>query len=134
MFLLEKKHPIETDIIVDILKSERIPYKLKAIKQEYYFIPSKILGYDIEIYSDLEHFDFAKILINQRLNNIGMLEVAFDKPSVDKMGNPIIPHTNNLNEHLQEMLNQNVKKQILVKIEEPKKSLLKRFIDWIKNV
>ena len=82
MFLLEKKHPVEVDIIINILKSEKIPYKLRAIRQENYFAPSKILGYDIEIYSDLEHFDFAKKLIFERIESINKAESIFDMPSV----------------------------------------------------
>ena len=38
-----------------------------------------------------QHFDYAKRLINQRMSDIGKLEMAFDKPAVDKMGNPIVP-------------------------------------------
>lgn len=128
MFLLEKKHPIEIDIIVDILKSERIPYKLRAIRQESYFCPSKTLGYDIEIYSDLEHFDYAKILIQKRISDIGKLEIAFDKPSVDRAGNPILTINKDATIHFQTI------GQLEIKEYKPKKSLLKRIIDWIKNV
>lgn len=123
MFLLEKKHPIEAEIIIDILKSEKIPYRLKAIRQESLLMPSILLGYDIEIHSDLEHFDYVQTLIKKRISDIGRLEMAFDKPSVDRMGNPIIPIPKTF--HIGE---------IKVTEYKPKKSLLKRFIDWIKNV
>ena len=56
MFLLEKRHPIEADIIMEILKSERILYKPKPIKT--YVLPycpePIIIGYDIEIYPIVE--------------------------------------------------------------------------------
>ena len=129
MFILEKRNPLETDIIIDILKSERIPYKLISIK--HYDLPwneSKILGYDIEIHSDVEHFDYAQTLIRKRISDIGRLEMAFDKPSVDKKGNPIITINKDATIHFQTI------GQLEIKEYKPKKSLLKRFIDWIKNV
>lgn len=117
MFLLEKKHPIEADIILDILKSEKIPYKLKSIKQESLFFPPKILGYDIEIYSDLEHFDYAKKLISERMNHINQLEKIFNTITAD------------------DVLAKNTKfLQVKVSEYKPKKSLLKRIIDRIKDV
>lgn len=128
MFLLEKRHPIETDIIVDILKSEKIPYRLKAIRQESLLMPSILLGYDIEIHSDLEHFDYVQTLIKKRISDIGRLEMAFDKPSVDKTGNPIMTINKDATIHFQTI------GQLEIKEYKPKKSLLKRFIDWIKNV
>ena len=86
MFILEKKHPIETDIIIDILKSEKIPYKLTSIK--HYDTPwnePRILGYNIEIHSDLEHFDYAQTLIKKRIKKINKLNAIFNKSIEDNM-------------------------------------------------
>ena len=91
-------------------------------------MPSILLGYDIEIHSDLEHFDYAKKLIQKRISDIGKLETAFDKPSVDRMGNPIITINKDATIHFQTI------GKLAVEEYKPKKSLLKRFIDWIKNV
>ena len=128
MFLLEKRHPLETDIIIDILKSEKIPYKLKTIKQECFFYPPIIIGYNIEIYSDLEHFDYVQTLIKKRMSDINNLTMAFNKSSVDKMGNPIITINKDATIHFQTI------GQLEIKKYKPKKSLLKRFIDWINKI
>ena len=133
MFLFEKRHPIETDIITDILKSERIPYKLKAIRQENYFSPSKILGYDIEIYSDLEHFDFAKKLIIERIEGINKAESIFDMPSVQHPKEKTIEEFKNIEVVGKEGAAFCISGELSVSEYKPKKSLLKRIIEWIND-
>ena len=138
MFLIEKKHPIETDIIIEILKSERIPFKLRAIRQESYFAPSKILGYNIEIYSDLEHFDFAKKLIIERMNNINKNEAIFNSPSIahplDAPKEEIKEETLIINGHLvRDVPKALAIGELTVEEYKPKKSLLKRIIEWIND-
>ena len=122
MFVLEKRHPIETDIIIDILKSERIPHRIKSIdKRVDFFNPPVIIGYNIEIYSDLEHFDYAKKLIEKRIDDINKLNAVFYKPKEDNT-------TLIINNH-------EVKSSHIGNLEvseyKPKKSILKSIVEWI---
>lgn len=119
LFIIERKSLTETDIIIDVLKSENIPYKLRPIKMDVTpWSEGKTIGYDIEVFTDLEHFDFANKLIEEKTNQIIYLEKLLNKP-VESIEDEQI-HVVTLG-------------HIEVREYKPKKSLLKRLIDWIMN-
>ena len=115
-FVIEDRGFRETDLIIEILQQERIPYKLKSKKTEGAFNPVHVYGYDIWLFTDYEHFLWAKKLINEKICNLNKLEKIYEAPSVNRKGQRILDG--------EPIIRVVVKKPI-------KKSILKRFVDWV---
>ena len=81
-FVFFDKSKVEMNIITDILSEENIFYKLKTkIKKDIFFDeedePEFCIAeelYDINCFTDLEHFDFVKQLATERIENRMKLE------------------------------------------------------------
>ena len=110
IFTIKNKSEQETDFITDILDAEKISYKLKPIKQfQGYFIPPITTGYDIELHTDKQHFLYFNKILEKEQSKLPKEQKP--KEIQPPMFVVMIP---------------------LQKIKpEPKKSILKRIVDWI---
>lgn len=117
-FVLRDKGVRDTDIITEILKDEKICYRLESLKSSGYFSPIHIYGYNIWIYCDYEHFQWAIKLIHEKYQILNTLENSYELLSVDKKGKPITDE----------------KAFVKIVVKQPKtvrKSMLKRIVDWV---
>ena len=110
-FIFYDKSAVEMSIITDVLYEEKIPYKIKK-----YIVKDFIFGdneddeddedfciieelYNIEIYTDLEHFDFIKQIADERIKNRINLEKCFlqesEKDNVRQLHKKNTTNTNN---------------------------------------
>ena len=81
-FIFTDKNPVETDIIIDILSLENIPYKV--IEQHTSiismpFVQTEIITYNIECNTTLEYFDFVKQLAYDKIKQLNKLENCYIK-------------------------------------------------------
>lgn len=89
-FIFYDKSKVEMNIITDVLYEEKIPYKLKKYLVQDFVIESDdddddeeenicIIEemYNIEIYTDLAHFDFIKQITDKKIQNRLQLEKCF---------------------------------------------------------
>lgn len=87
-FIFLNKNDLETDIITTVLIEEKIPFYLKKkvvktclfsddIEEDDVMIIEEF--YDIHTYTDLNHFDFVKIVANKKIEEIKKLERCFKK-------------------------------------------------------
>lgn len=91
-FIFTDKSIVEMGIITDVLTEENISYKLKRfIIKDYFFDEDDeddfmIIEemYNIECFTDLEHFEFVKHLAATRIKNRIKLEKSFLKKAVRK--------------------------------------------------
>ena len=88
-FVFYDKCKVEMEIITDVLAEERIPYKIKkSVVKDFIFseddddddsicIVEEM--YNIEVHTDLEHFDFVKAIAYKKIENRIHLERSFLK-------------------------------------------------------
>ena len=73
----------EADIITNFLAQENILFKTKERKRPIYYDendddPSDYISiYDIDCYTDLEHFDFIKVIANKKIEKLRVLDKIF---------------------------------------------------------
>ena len=117
-----------TDKIIDILQSEQIPYKLES-KHKYPF--GQVL-YDIIIDTTYEHWIFVQKIAIDKLTPYMIAEKSYALPSYQQS-----IKTLNVDNHTPVMLLDEIQKknnyewELVIKT---KKSLLKNFIDKIKEI
>ena len=107
-FVFFDKTPDETNIIIDVLYEEQIPYFLKRkILKNYFFneddgeedfVIMKEL-FDIFVFTDLAHFDFVKSVTDKKIKEIEHLEKCYSKKAYKKnvrqLSKKNITNTNN---------------------------------------
>ena len=113
IYTIKNKSEYETDFITNLLEAERIPYKLKPIKCYRNFFESPIIvGYDIELHTDFQHYEYFTRILYDELGKNG-LNLTTSKTTTTIT---IIPLAN-----------------ICVQEYKPYKTVLKRIVDWFKN-
>lgn len=122
IYTIKNNNEYITNFITNLLDLERIPYKLKPIKQQFLFEPSITIGYDIELHTDFQHYEYFIRLLQNEQSKCDMHQVKM--PSHIQV-QPFTPFTMLMLMSLPSLTN-NKKKE--------KKSILKKIIDWIKNV
>ena len=83
-FIFYDKSKVEMNIITDILYEEKISYKIKPyIVKDYFFDEEDFCIieelYNIECFTDLEHFDFVKHIAYKKIKNRINLEKCYLK-------------------------------------------------------
>ena len=117
-----------TDTIIDILQTERIPYKVKSKRLSMF---GQIL-YDITIDTDLQHWLFVQKIAVDKLTPYMRAEKSYMLPSYSKE-----TKTLNVDGHTPVILIDKLQKENNfeweIVLKKPKKSLLKRLIDYLTN-
>lgn len=136
IYTIKNKSENETDFIINILDNERIPYKLKPIKQQVsFFEPPVIIGYDIELHTDLQHYEYFNRILQKEQNKRGLYCVKMP-PKIQVQ--PYIPFTMLMMMSLSSPLNNFDKEQgqqeQKQKNKKVKKSMLKKLTDWIRGI
>lgn len=86
-FVFCDKSDLETDIITDMLYTEKIPYKVKSKPVYVCFADEEEEDcecihktiYDIYVNTDLEHFDFIKVIAEKKIRERVKLELSYLK-------------------------------------------------------
>lgn len=109
-FVFYDKSKVEMEIITDVLSEERIPYKIKKyVVKDFIFSENDddddddgicIVEemYNIEVHTDLEHFDFVKAIAYKKIENRIHLERSYlmkeGKRNVQRVHKKNITNTN----------------------------------------
>lgn len=116
------------DTICEILKSENIPYRVKSQNNGFFSIPI----YDISIDTDLEHWLFVQKIAIDKLTPYMRAEKSYMLPSYQEG-----VKTLNVDGHTPVILLDKLQKEnnfeFEIVLKKPKKSLLKRLIDYLTN-
>jgi len=88
-FVFFDKEEMETDIIIEVLRQEKINYKTREKVVQYICFDEDLPPivekvYDITINTDLSHFDFIKKITDKRISQRKKLERCFKKRSAKK--------------------------------------------------
>lgn len=109
-FVFCDKSDLETNIITNVLQTEKIPYKVKSKKVHCYFFDEEedednecmvrvANVYDIFVNTDLEHYDFVKTIAENEIRKIVKLEICYMKQArrryVQRVHKKSIANTNN---------------------------------------
>ena len=86
-FVFCNKSELETDIITNVLYTEKIPYKVKSKKVHACFVDEEEdycdcmvqTVYDIFVNTDLDHFDFVKEISERKIMDRVKLEFCYMK-------------------------------------------------------
>ena len=88
-FVFCDKSDLETNIITNVLQTEKIPYKVKSKKvhacfydeeeDDYECMFQVANVYDIFVNTDLEHYDFVKAIAENEIRKIVKLEICYMK-------------------------------------------------------
>lgn len=108
-FVFLEKSDLETDIITNVLYTEKIPYKIKSKEiracffdeEEDYCECHVHTVYDIFVDTDLEHFDYIKYISEKKIQERVDLEICYMRKArrnnVSRIHKKDIANTNSRN-------------------------------------
>lgn len=91
-FVFYDKSDLETDIITDILYTEKIPYKIKSKEVDVCFFDEEEeicdcvvkTVYNIYVNTDLDHFDFVNTIAEKKIMERVHLEFCYMKEEKER--------------------------------------------------